>query len=177
MVELITLNHPYELNSDFRTLYEEAFPPDERRDWNRLVELLYNPYFNFIGIYNEQKVVGFYTIWNLGEFNFMEHFAIRDAERGKGFGTQVLQQILSTISILLILEVELSNTHLGLKRIEFYERMNFLLSEVVYYQPPYAAGKNKVRMQIMSNPERIQTDDFADIQNRIYEVVYQYHLN
>jgi len=176
MIEIITLNHSDDLNSIFRQIYEEAFPPDERRDWKQLVELLANPSFCFNGIYNEQKVVGFYTLWHLGEFCFMEHFAIGDSERGKGYGSQVLQQILINISTPLILEVETSETQLGLKRIAFYERMNFMISDGVYYQPPYAEGKSKVRMKLMSSPEGIIQEDFATIQNRIYEVVYQFNV-
>ncbi len=176
MIEIIRINQPDELNSIFRQIYEEAFPTDERRDWRQMNELLTNPYFCFNGIYNEQKVVGLQTIWNLGEFHFMEHFAILDSERGKGYGSQVLHQILNNISTRLILEVESSNSHSCLKRIEFYERMKFMLSEGVYYQPPYSEGKNKVKMKLMSNPEGILKEDFATIQNRIYEIVYQYHL-
>ena len=175
MIEIITLNHPDDLNSTFRQIYEEAFPPDERRDWEQLVELLTNPYFCFNGIYNEQKVVGFYTLWNLDQFIFMEHLAIGDSDRGKGFGSQVLQQLLITTSTPLILEVESSETHSGLKRIAFYEKMNFKLSECDYYQPPYSTEKKKVRMKIMSNPERILQEDFRSIQTKIYEAVYQHH--
>ncbi|HEX7584527.1 MAG TPA: GNAT family N-acetyltransferase [Prolixibacteraceae bacterium] len=173
MVELITLTNPDELNIEFRRIYEEAFPPEERRDWSQIVELLINPQFCFNGIYFQQKIVGFYTIWNLGEFNFMEHFAILDSERGKGIGSQVFQQIFKLNSTQLILEVEEPFTRSAQKRIEFYERLNFVVSEGVYYQPPYSIGKNKVKMLLMSNPERILPDDFAAIQSRIYDVVYQ----
>lgn len=175
MIEIIRINQPDELNSIFRQIYEEAFPTDERRDWRQMNELLTNPYFCFNGIYNEQKVVGLQTIWNLGEFHFMEHFAILDSERGKGYGSQVLHQILNNISTRLILEVESSNSHSCLKRIAFYERLNFKISDGEYFQPPYSTEKNKVRMKLMSNPEGILPDDFTAIQYRIHEVVYQSH--
>lgn len=84
-------------------------------------------------------------------------------------------ETLVNISTPLILEVETSETQSCLKRIAFYERMNFMISDGVYYQPPYAEGKSKVRMKLMSSPEGIIQEDFATIQNRIYEVVYQFN--
>lgn len=175
MIELIPVTNSSELSTEFKQIYEEAFPQDERREWQQLIELLKIPQFCLNEIFHQQKFIGFYSIWNLSGFNFIEHFAIRDTERGKGFGSQAIHQILTRISTPLFLEVEESFTDAARKRIKFYEKLNFTLSDGVYYQPPYSIGKNKVKMLLMSYPESIIPDDFAAIQSGIHEVVYQTH--
>ncbi|HZL08392.1 MAG TPA: GNAT family N-acetyltransferase [Prolixibacteraceae bacterium] len=174
MIQLLPITNSAELNVDFKQIYEEAFPPDERREWQQLTELLTNSIFTLNEIYFQHQFIGFISIWNLNEFSFIEHFAIRDTERGKGFGTQVIQQIIAQNPGPVILEVEEPLTDMAQKRISFYENLNFSVSEEDYYQPPYSIGKNKVKMQLMSYPEKIRHEDFAENQSKIYQLVYHF---
>jgi len=171
-IELIRVTDSCELSHELRTIYEEAFPPDERREWTQFIELLKNPNFFLKAIYNQKKLIGMLTIWNLHEFRFIEHFAIQDAERGKGFGTQVVNQLLAGTSIPLILEVEEPVTETAHKRIQFYERINFSVCKREYFQPPYTIDKNEVKMLLMSYPEKISEVYFLQIKDRIYRMVY-----
>jgi len=173
MIQLVPISNLKELNADFRQIYEEAFPPDERRNWHQLAELLTNPIFSLNGIYQEQQLIGILLIWNLDDFSFIEHFAIRDSMRGNGFGSQVIQQLIMQISNPVILEVEEPFTSDALKRITFYKRLNFSLFDGEYYQPPYSDEKNKVKMLLMSYPEKIEPEVFPWIKKRIYQTVYQ----
>jgi len=175
MTQLIPVTNSTKLNTEFRQIYEEAFPSDERREWNQLIELIRNTHYSLNEIYHQKKFIGFISIWNLQEFCFIEHFAIRETERGKGIGTRILKQILTQISTPVILEVEEPFTEAALKRIDFYKRLNFRISEEEYYQPPYSIEKNKVKMLLMSFPKRIQPEGFAEIMVRIHTMVYQYY--
>lgn len=173
MIQLIRVVDSSELTSDIKSIYENAFPPDERREWQQTLDLLANPDFSLFGIYNRQELIGMVSIWDLNEFRYIEHFAIRDTERGKGFGSQVIQQIISKTTGQVILEVEIPETETGLKRIEFYERLSFIGCDSEYYQPPYSTGKNKIKMLLMSYPEQISKSDFQSIRKKIYTSVYQ----
>lgn len=171
-IELIRVADSLELNQELRTIYEEAFPPDERREWAEFTELLNNTDFFLKAISNQKKVIGMLTIWNLHEFRFIEHFAIQDDDRGKGFGTQVFNHLLTESSAPLILEVDEPSTETAKKRIQFYERLNFLVCQSEYFQPPYSADKNKVKMILMSFPDKISDDFFPQIKARIHRLVY-----
>jgi hypothetical protein len=171
-IYLIPVSEPAGLTKEFKAIYEEAFPPDERRDWRHMSDLLNNTSYSLRGIYYQQKLIGLISIWNLQEFRFIEHFAIRDYERGKGFGSKVIQQIISESAVPVILEVEEPNTEIARKRIDFYERLDFLVCEAEYFQPPYSTDKSKVKMQLMSYPEKIKDGDFPLIKSRIYWAVY-----
>jgi len=174
MIQLYPVNDPNILNSDFKQIYEAAFPDVERREWNQLLELLDNKQFHLNEIYDHQKFLGFISIWNLTEFNFVEHFAIRDAEQGKGYGSQTIEQVLAINPAPVILEVEEPITEVAQKRISFYERLNFKVNDFNYFQPPYSIEKSSVKMLLMSHPTKINPEAFEKIKDRIHNGVYGY---
>jgi len=172
-IQIRSITDPDNLNSGFKQIYEDTFPPDERRSWLQMASLFVNPQFCMSEIYLKQEFIGFIAVWNLEDFRFIEHFAILDSLRGKGYGSQVLNYILSQKTSPVILEVEKMTSDLSMKRISFYEKLGFHLSDFEYFQPPYSIDKNKVKMLLMSYPDKIKSDDFEWIKNKIYKMVYQ----
>ena len=170
--ELIRVVNSSELTIDFRSIYEEAFPPDERREWSQITELLNNPDFRLEGIYIQKRLVGMISFWKLHGFEFIEHFAIQKNEQGKGYGSRTIQQIISERKTTIVLEVEESINETAQKRIAFYKQFNFHLCDLEYFQPPYSADKKKIRMRLMSYPDQIQNENFASIKAEIYSSVY-----
>lgn len=159
------------MNSDLQQIYEESFPANERREWNQLIDLLKNDLFTFNGIYHQQQLIGLITFWDLNGFCFIEHFAIRNTEQGKGYGTQVIK-LLEQNDNILILEVEEPFTEIAKKRISFYARLNFSVNEASYFQPAYSIEKNSVKLLLMSYPQKINFPDFENIKIQIHDQVY-----
>lgn len=176
MIKMISVNDPLKLTNELRVIYESTFPADERRDWKQFPDLLKNPRFDLSLIFHQQKLVGFITQWNLIKLHFVEHFAIRETDRGKGFGTQVIQQIICSKQTPVILEIEPPQSKAAIRRINFYERQNFKIFEGNYFQPPYSSGKNKIEMCLLSYPEQINWEDSEDIINLIYKEVYRFQV-
>lgn len=174
MIQLYPVINPDKLNFDLKQIYEASFPEDERREWTQLTELLNNTQFSLNEIYNQQKFIGFISIWNLNEFSFIEHFAIQDAEQKKGYGTQTMEHVLSMNSKPVILEVEEPLTEKARKRMAFYERLNFTVNSGSYFQPAYSIGKSSIKMLLMSYPMKIKTADFERIKAHIHDQVYGY---
>jgi len=175
MIQLLSVTNPDKLNFEFRQIYESSFPDDERRYWNQLLDLLHNTQFKLFEIYDQTKFLGFISVWDLEEFNFIEHFAIRATEQGNGYGTQALNQVLLMNSKPVVLEVEEPFTATARNRILFYERLSFTLNDFNYFQPPYSIEKNIVKMQIMSYPEKIKSEYFEKIKSQIHNQVYDYN--
>jgi hypothetical protein len=173
-IQLIRVAYSSELSNEFKTIYEEAFPLDERREWSQIIDMLSNPDFILFKIYHQKKSIGLLSVWNLDIFCFIEHFAIQDIDRGKGFGTQVIQQLQSQISTPLILEVEEPLTEMAQKRIAFYEHLNFHVCNENYYQPPYSAKKSKVKMLLMSSSVKLFQDSLIQVKAKIYDSVYNF---
>ena len=68
-------------------LYLSAFPAEERRDVSDLVRLMRGePRFHVLAAYDEAGFAGFITYWDFSAFRYVEHFAISDVCRGKGYG-------------------------------------------------------------------------------------------
>ena len=71
MIQLLWVTNPEKLNIDFKHTYESSFPPDERREWDHLLDLLGNTQFKLYEIYLQSKYVGFISVWDLAEFSFI----------------------------------------------------------------------------------------------------------
>lgn len=173
MIKLIPVSDSIELNHDLRQIYLDSFPPEERREWMEINKLLNHPNFRLNQIFNDLELIGLISIWNLPDGDFIEHFAILESARGKGFGELVLKLIIEDQSKRIILEVEEPETEPARRRIAFYKRLGFSISDEIYYQPPYPPNKSKVKMLLMSFPEQLNPNDFANIKAQIYNEVYQ----
>jgi predicted acetyltransferase len=173
MIKLIQVTHKDELNAEVREMYESAFPEDERRDWPHLNGLIGNPACRIYLIFNGERIIGFISVWNLTEFRFIEHFTICSSERGKGFGSEVIRQIISEERPV-VLEVEEPLSEMSIKRIRFYENLHFLVAHGVYFQPPYSKGKKMIKMLLMSYPNELLPANFESTTKIIHELVYKF---
>ena len=103
-------------------LYLSAFPAEERRDVSDLVRLMCGePRFHVLAAYDEAGFAGFITYWDFSAFRYVEHFAISDACRGKGYGGAVIEHVKSATDLPILLEVEPPVTEQAVRRIRFYE--------------------------------------------------------
>ena len=173
MIKIIPVSNLRELNEDLQQIYIGSFPYEERREWNEMKELLHHPHFTLNEIMDDQELIGLISIWNLSDFIFMEHFAIAESFRGKGIGSKVVKQILEAKPTRIILEVDKPTNESTRRRITFYDRLGFSVCESNYWQPPYAADKSKIKMLLMSFPDKIMPGEFIEIKTQIYRHVYQ----
>ena len=174
MIQLISVANSSNINPRLRPIYEEAFPLDERKEWDQWVELISNLKFSLKEVYSDNKLIGFISLWNLDEFWFIEHFAIAENEREKGFGSMVIKQIQMNNLTPTILEVEEPLTNSAIRRISFYKQLNFKFLNGSYYQPPYSIEKNKVKMLLMSYSNTIKKPTFKEVKIKIYQTVYNH---
>ncbi|VVC03697.1 Acetyltransferase (GNAT) domain protein [Candidatus Bilamarchaeum dharawalense] len=151
-----------------KKIYETSFPPEEKRD---LTEKLFtNPNYSLLAVL-EEDIIGFLSVWDLGNFVFIEHFAVVKELRDQGIGTKMLVQYLSDHNNV-ILEVEMPQTEDQYLRIKFYEKIGFKLCVYPYVQPSYGPGKPPVSLFLMSYPRTLGSDDFAAIKEKLYKTVY-----
>ena len=174
MIQLITASDSIGLDDDLKQIYIHSFPPDERREWHELKELLHHPNFSLNKMLYGGELIGLISLWNFSEFVFIEHFALREPMRGKGIGSQVLKLVIEETSTKVVVEVEEPTNEMARRRIAFYERLGFLVCEGIYYQPSYTPEKSQVRMLLLSFPERILTSELDEIKTQLYREVYKY---
>lgn len=155
-----------------RKLYEDAFPPYERREWSSLLELLPKEEDMHLDlIYSTEGYIGFLIWWRIETSFFIEHFAIDPQLRGKSYGASVLEHYRKLGAI--ILEVEPPDDPYAVRRIGFYERQGYQLLDITYRQPCYRDATVSYPMLLMSNTSFVKKDIdklLEVIKNKIYRV-------
>lgn len=162
-------------NEDFlRHLYETSFPPEERRPWEALRDIINDgtgP--QLFVIETDGRAAGFITAWSLadGGMTYVEHFAVDGSMRGSGIGGAAIELLAQKMGRI-ILEVEPEGTTPeASRRIDFYSRHGFRLRpEIDYIQPPYAPGLPPVRLSIMTAGDESADMDtvIAELKRRVY---------
>ena len=142
------------LLANINSLYESAFPPDERRDFAIVRHLL-----DAAGAFRihaaldsaSGEFAAFVSFWDFGSFTYIEHLAVMPPMRGKGIGHRVMKHVFESVSARVVLEVEPPADDVTRKRIAFYESLGMSLwSDFPYIQPPYAPHLNPVELRLMT---------------------------
>lgn len=162
---------------DFYSFYKlmcEAFPSEERRNYEDQKKLLKDELYNIISHKDEnENITAFIASWEFNDFIFIEHFAVSSKMRCNGVGTSMIKDYLSKCNKPIFLEVELPENDISIRRIEFYKRLGFHLNDYDYLQPPLQKQHDFLPLKIMSYPKRVDNKEFIDFRNEIYDRVYR----
>lgn len=169
----LKIAYPQEINPAVRSLYEAAFPKQERRDWEEEVSLLESGKLVLILIEYEAAFAGFLFCWPLQGFHFIEHFAVLPELRGNHIGRNVIAQMGETFGAL-VLEATPPVDGTAMRRLRFYENAGFQLFKQDYRQPPYREGDAPLHMRLLhrSLPEDATFESVsASIFREVYKVI------
>ncbi len=162
-----------EKHSTIHELYHSAFPANERRPWAEMELLIQSDKrFTVNSIQQNDVFCGFMNSWDFGDFVFVEHFAVADIMRGKGFGSEILKNFCRDVQRPVVLEVELPNTTEAIRRIAFYERHGFNVVSQTYMQPPYDRKSFYLPMLLLCNDSTFGEKHFSRIIKTLYTEVY-----
>lgn len=157
--------------SDLKQIYaqmQKAFPFDEVREFDDFVSVFSNEDHHVFYLY-EGKSVGFVELWQLDDMIFVEHIAVFEEERNKGFGSAAFE-LLERRYKRIVLEIEPPETETQKRRLDFYLRCGFVVNDFDYVQPPYGEGKKALHLVLMSYP--VELHDCEKIQRELHEKVY-----
>ncbi|MDD4692085.1 MAG: GNAT family N-acetyltransferase [Eubacterium aggregans] len=161
---------------DFDAVYaimEEAFPVSERRPYHGQRKLLEEEAYTLYGYEKGGELAAFMALWELEPFIFTEHFAVSPAFRNQGMGETILGETFKVLHKPLILEVEEPEvSEMARRRVGFYERNGFHLTEVAYDQPVLTPGGEIVPLRVMSWPEPLSVADFQAARKEFFQRVY-----
>ena len=77
-----------------KQLYETAFPKDEQIPWDDLMRLVGEMSLDLTAYYEDEEFIGFTIVYPRKSFNWFWYFAVREDLRGKGYGQQILTQLI-----------------------------------------------------------------------------------
>ena len=153
-------------------IMEISFPPEERRKREKQRELLEKEEYLLYGVKQGENLLGFLAAWELGDFLFMEHFAISPEARNSGLGHRMLQELQAKGHQKIVLEVELPEKELARRRIRFYERNGFFYNEYPYEQPAMSEDSHAIPLRIMSAGEPLTEEAFYRVREVLYRRIY-----
>lgn len=162
---------------DFALIYnimELSFPSPEIRTYEKEFELFnHSNYHVLVSYNNNMSIDGFIAEWDYKEFRYLEHFAVHPSSRGSGLGTQMIREYLNQNKKPVYIEVESADNHIAKRRIKYYQRMGFFLSEIGYIQPPLKSTYSEVNLKIMTYPFALPETVLLKYKEKIFENVYK----
>lgn len=153
-------------------LLEDDFCLEERKTKIDELAAFEDENFSPNFIYEDGNLIGYACFWEFEDFLFVEHFAILKEMRGTGCGSRFLKEFSENTNKPIILEVELPENEIAIKRIKFYERMGYVINNYPYAQPSYHAGKEPVPMHVMTYKSELEKADYDKFVLEIKHVVY-----
>ena len=171
---MLRVMYDYEFDRIF-SIMEASFPIDEYRPYDEQKALLSDERYVIYVLpdIKSGEVKAFITVWRLGEFAFVEHFAVNPEYRNQGLGAGILTELKDILDCRICLEVELPHTDFAIRRIGFYERNGFCINDYDYMQPPISKGRQEIPLRIMTTVGKLSSDEFEVIKNTIYREVYK----
>ncbi len=175
MVNLYRITNPNDkFFHELFELYSESFPENERRSQESFVMFLNNKKeFCVNALLQNDLFVGLLNYWIFEDFFYIEHFALSPDSRNQRIGTNVIAFFKSQINLPVVLEVEMPDDVLSIRRIKFYKNLGFFELHDNYMQPPYESGGSSLPMMIMCDDLNFGSTNFERIKETLYREVYR----
>lgn len=151
------------------SIMERSFPLEEYRPYTAQKALLDDPAYTIYVAKEEEGILGFAAVWELGNILFLEHLAVAPEQRNRGIGAELLGFLTKKRCCL---EVEPPVTELTCRRVGFYQRNGFFLNGYPYMQPSLGEGRSPVPLQIMTSGSAIKAEEFTQLKDLLYTRVY-----
>lgn len=181
MIKFIEMKEDLKNKDFYKDLYNDAFPPEERWNFDMTLENKHKDNYKFYGILDDDTPIGLTMLWDLDDFNYGEYLAIDKKFRGNKYGTEVLTKILKMLSDkLIVIEVEPYDLNeIAKKRIEWYQRFGLVLSEYDYDMPCIDENKNisSIKMKIMTSRKIQNKEEHDNITKILYNRIYKPRLD
>lgn len=149
---------------------EKNFDLEERRDDVDQIKVFEDERFVSWTFWENGERVGFFNVWELGDFAYFEHFVVFERFRGGGLGGRALDLLLQKYKNV-VLEAEPPEEGIRERRINFYKRHGLKVNPLFYWQPPFREGGKGCELKILSYPALL--DDFDGVVAKIYKEVYK----
>ncbi len=154
---------------------ECSFPVEEVRPRENAIAQLEDPRYTIWTLQNTaDQILGFIAEWDLGANLFLEHVAVDQTRRGAGIGSEMMAAYLAQAEKPVVIEVEAEKTKINQRRIGFYQRLGFQVSEFGYDQPVYRGDMSKkIPLKLMTYPKPLTADGFETFKKLVFTQIYK----
>ena len=135
-------------------LYVKAFPWHEQREPAAKQQALRDPRYALEAWFDGELFIGLSGCWRFADYRYVEHLAIDDTLRSRGYGKRLLAEILQRAP-LTVLEIDPLTSEVAHKRLRFYETMGFCANPWAHRHPTYHQGIADHELIVLSYPQPI----------------------
>lgn len=172
-MQLIRLGDTTEKHfDDAWVLYEHSFPKDERRPIESQAKIMGHENYHFEVFIKDGEFLGLLFWWGFDELRYLEHFATMPVLRGKGVGKKILDDFMIMDARPILLEVEMPEDEISMRRIKFYERAGFILHPDIYNPPSFHPNDPPPDLHLMSYPDPISEADVLRFMEEHHPDIY-----
>ncbi len=134
-------------------IYKNSFPIFEQRTQSDQLEALSCAEYFCHAVKDNGIVVGLLYTWRTDTFIYVEHLAILESERGKNYGTKLLEQLIATASLPIILEIDPPVDAVSIRRRGFYEKLGFVMNDFLHIHPAFTKESGEYELKVLSIPK------------------------
>lgn len=117
-----------------------------------------------------------FLIGSLSSTYNIEHLAICDDLRGKGYGGRLLNEFVEQQSKIVLLEIDPVVDELSKKRLRFYTHHVFYTNEYVHDHPAYRLKYPAHRLVVLSHSRRFSPKEYTTFAYELQSVVMKCSL-
>lgn len=165
------MNDP--LMADIWKIYETSFPIFEQRTLQHQKTAMRSPDFHFVAYHEDDTLVGFIGYWEIGDYLYIEHYAINPALRSGGYGSKILRALMESTDKTIILEIDEVKDEISTRRLHFYQRLGFVMNPYVHPLHRYRddAQHEEATLSIMTYPGTIDRETYERFNRDLAEIV------
>lgn len=154
---------------EFAALYAKSFPVFEQRTKEQQILAFSSSHYHLDLYYEGPVFIGFIAYWQFDRYSYVEHFAVHDMHRGRGYGAQLLNRFVEEQARQVVLEIDPITDEISAARWRFYERCGFSQNRYPHIHPPYRNGYAGHSLVVLSSGGTLETE--------VYELFYRDLIN
>ncbi|WP_404812303.1 GNAT family N-acetyltransferase [Capnocytophaga canimorsus] len=171
-IKIAHSNHP--LYKAFRELYVTSFPIFEQRTEPQQKSAFSCEKYHLISYYDEENFVGFIAYWEFDNYLYIEHLAINTSLRGKGYGSQLLNDFISSTSKIVLLEIDPVIDEISEARLRFYKKCGFYSNPYLHSHPAYRVDYPPHTLIVLTTQRPITATEYEQFSHDLNSVVMKF---
>ena len=120
----------------------------------------------------QEDFAGFISYWEFDGYIYIEHFAVNNTIRGKGYGSKILDSFITAhLPKRIVLEIDPLEDKISRARLRFYERCGFSANVYDHRHPPYRSGYSPHPLIVLSTHGEISETEYKRFSNDLSDIV------
>lgn len=153
-------------------IYRTSFPLREQRTYTHQSTAFKSPLYHMDAYLQDGEVAGFIDYWIFPDYAYIEHYAMAETARGKGYGTHILQDFLTRMAgRTVVLEIDPVVDEISTRRLHFYQNLGFQESPFRHDCHAYQPDEEEGELWVLTWPATVDCDFYERFYLDLHQTV------